>query len=387
MVALSRAALLGLLGVAIASACSLLNPLDDYAGGDAASPLGDGTAPGDPDATRLDDGGAGGDAACVPRKAPERPDGAATGGNLTIVNALDTFEFDDPADPTKANRTGLDLDGVCTCPGPRSCRPVRGAGICDYPDGVDNAAGEFFLNLFSVIGKEANETAKIRAGQHGLVTRLRNYNGLPDDDEVEVAIFNSFGLDAPTDGGLPDGAAPVPKFDGTDKWTVDSKSLLGGAAYVPNIVDARAYVRNGYIVGKIANAIRIGPYVVPIVGGILVAHLVKVGDSFGIDVGTMTGRSNARELLTALESVPNPLDKTKYLCGNDNLVFLNLRDSFCKNLDVATDPNLDGQETPCDAASFSVRFSSLPAQLGRVVDSGPPKKPCGETWSASCPAN
>jgi len=385
MAASSRVALVVALGVAAVSACSLLNPLDDYSAGDADAAAPDAPAPPSPDGATSDatsDAAAG---ACTPRKAPERADGGSSGGTLTIVNALDSFEFSDPSDTNKANRTGLDLDGVCTCPGLRACRPLGGAGICDFPEGVDNAAGEFFLSLFSVIGRDASLTTRLRAGVYGLVVRLRGYNGLPDDDEVEVAIFNSFGLDVAPDAGLPDGAAPAPRFDGTDKWTVDSKSLLGGAAYVPNIVDARAYVRNGVVVGKVNNSIRIGPYIVPIVGGILTARLKKMGDSFGVDEGIVSGRSNARELLTALESVPNPIDKSTYLCGNDNLVFTNLRDNFCKNLDVPTDPSLDGRESPCDAASFSVRFTSSPAVLGRVVDSGPPRKPCGESWVATCP--
>ena len=381
----SRVAIVAALGVVVAGACTFLNPLDGYTDGDAGTPVDDaGTSLADTSASADSSTEDGPSATCNLRKAPERAEGGAGGGTLTFVNALDSFEFSDPSDPAKANRTGLDLDGVCTCPGTRSCRPLKGAGICDYPDGVDNAAGEFFLSLFSVIGREANETAKIRRGEHGLVVRLRNYNGLPDDDEVEVAIFNSFGLDIPADAGLPDGAAPVPKFDGTDRWTIDSKSLLGGAAYVPNIVDARAYVRGGVVVGKVNNSIRIGPYIVPITAGVLTARLKKMGDSFGVDEGIVSGRSNARELLTALENVPNPLDKSKYLCGAD-AVFTNLRDRFCANLDLATDPTLDGKESPCDAASFSIRFTSSPAELGKVVDTGAPRKPCGESWVATCP--
>ena len=59
-------------------------------------------------------------------------------------------------------------------------------------------------------------------------------------------------------------------------------------------------------------------------------------------------------------------------------------DSFSA-LDLATDPTLDGRDTPCDAASFSVRFTSTPALLGAVIDNGRPLKPCGESWVATCP--
>ncbi len=246
--------------------------------------------------------------------------------------------------------------------------------------------GRLFLSLLSVLGKQATITARIQNGDYGLVLRVRNYNETPNDDDIELAVFNSFGLDrtpeAGSDAGLPPTA--VPKFDGTDRWTVDSKSLLGGNAYLPNIVDTRAYVRDGMVVAQISNAIRIGPYTVPIVGGVLVAKLTKVGKTFTLSEGTVSGRSNARELLTALESVPNPLDRTKYLCGDD-AVYQNLRERFCKGLDLVTDEALDGRDAPCDAASFSIRFTASPANLGSVVDTGPLKKPCGDSWVASCP--
>lgn len=380
-----RTSLMATSVVAASAACTLLNPLDLYTGGDASSrdtttPL----APLVPDGASLEDAGV---ASCTLRKAPERLVGGPAGGDLTIVNALDSFEFNDPSDPKKANRTGLDIDGVCTCPGARACRPVQGAGICDFPEGVDNAGGDFFLSLYSVLNRDSNPTSRLRDGRYGVLIRVRNYNGLPDDDDVEVALFNTFGLDIPPDGGLPDGALPVPKRDGTDKWTVDAKSLLGGMPYLPNIVDTRGFVRNGVVVSKLSNSIRIGPYILPIVGGTLTARLKKVGSSFGLEEGVVSGRTNARELLTALEGVPNPLDPSTFLCGDTNPVFTSLRDNFCKTLDVPTDVTLDGKEAPCDAASISVRFTSSPALLGRVVDNGSPRKPCGESWVASCPRN
>lgn len=369
-------------GVAALAACSLLNPLDGYSGGSAPDSEADTLAQVDasdaavpPDAPT---------APCVGTRPPERADGGSAGGTITIINALATFEFGDVADLQKPNTKGIDLDRTCTCPGPRSCKPVQGAGVCDFPNGVDNAAGGFFLSLLSVLGREANETAKIQRGEHGLLVRMKNYNGLPDDDDVEVAIFNSFGLDTSSDGGVDASVPAVPKFDGQDRWTIDAKSLLGGTAYLPNIVDTRGYVRDGVVVAQVSNAIRIGPYTVPIVGGVLMAHLVKIGDSFGVDDGVLSGRANARELLTSLESVPNPLDNSKYLCGTD-VVFTNLRDRFCQTLDLPTDQSVDGKDAPCDAASFSVRFTSSPAILGRVVDNGAPKKPCGDSWVASCP--
>ena len=380
--------LLVLLGVASAGACSLLNPLDGYSGGDAA--LAD-AAPqidaGLSDVATPEAGEAG--PACTSARPPPRPEGQL-GGDLVVVNAIRTFEFGEANDPQKPTSEGLDLDSTCTCPGTRSCRPVLGAGTCDFLGGVDNAAGPYFISLVSVLGKDNSVSARIARGQYGLTVRIKNYNGLADDDEVEVAIFNSFGLDvstgdAGTDGSTDAGSVrTTPQFDGNDRWTVDAKSLLGGTAYLPNIVDTRAYVRGFTVVATLSNSIRVGPYTVPIVGGTLLAHIVKSGDTFACDRGTISGRTNARELLTALESVPNPIAPSSFLCGEDS-VFKNVRDRFCQTLDITTDPTLDGRDAPCDAASFSVRFTSSPALLGAVVDNGRPQKPCGESWVATCP--
>lgn len=367
------------------AACSLLNPLEGYSGGEAPDAGIETTV--DARSETPDAPTAEASVACVSARPPARGDGSATGGSTTIVNALSTYEFSEADDPARPFSKGLDLDRTCTCPGPRSCKPANGStAVCDFANGVDNAAGDYFLSLLSVLGKTATITAKIQAGDYGLVLRIRNYNDLPNDDDVEVAVFNSFGLDrsppSGSDAGLPQNA--VPKFDGTDRWTVDAKSLLGGTPYLPTVVDTRGYVRDGMVVANVSNAIRIGPYTVPIVGGVLIAKLVKSGDSYAITEGTVSGRSNARELLTALESVPNPLDRSKFLCGDD-AVYKNLRDRFCKGLDLMTDETLDGRDAPCDAASFSIRFTSSPASLGTVVDNGPPKKPCGDSWVATCP--
>jgi len=378
--------LLVLLGVASAGACSLLNPLDGYSGGDAgladAAPQ---TDAGVPDTSRPEAGEAG--PACTSARPPTRPEGQL-GGDLVVLNAIRTFEFGEANDPQRPTSEGLDLDSTCTCPGTRSCRPVlSAAGTCDFPGGVDNAAGPFFISLVSVLGRDNSVSARIARGVYGLTVRIKNYNGLADDDEVEVAVFNSFGLDvsAGADAGADAGdGRTTPQFDGKDRWTVDSKSLLGGTPYLANIVDSRAYVRDFTVVGTLSNSIRIGPYTVPIVGGTLLAHIVKSGDTFACDRGTISGRANARDMLTSLESVPNPIVPNAFLCGED-AVFKSVRDRFCQTLDITTDPTLDGRDAPCDAASFSVRFTSSPALLGAVVDNGRPQKPCGESWVATCP--
>ena len=373
---------LGLAGglALVAAACSLLNPLDGYTGGaqpeagpDVATP----PRPADAGVDAPTDGDAGG---CVSARPPERLPGVG-GGTKTFVNAFLSFEVGDPRNPTAPNTQGYDLDHACTCPGPRSCKPSSGPGVCDYPSGVDNAAGTYLLSLLTVLGSENSLTAHLRAGTDGLLLRVDNYNEQPDDEDVEVALFTSFGLEGANDAG-PDAARP--RLDGTDRWTVDRRTLLGGTAYLPTLVDTRAYVRGGVLVASFAGLVRVGAYPLPVIGGVLTGRLSKTGDTYAILDGVVSGRLSATKLLTGLEAVPHPLTPDGHLCGTDRL-YLNLRDSICGALDVVADPSQDGNELPCDAASFAVRFTSAPSVLGEVIDPGPPARPCGDAWVGTCP--
>lgn len=360
-----------------AAACTLFNPLDGYTGG-ASAEAGPDTLPILPPVEAGVDAEAG--PSCVAAHPPERLPGVA-GGTITFVNSLLTFEASDLRDPKSPNTQGYDLDDTCTCPGARSCMPTSGAGVCDYPNGVDNAAGTYLLSLLTLLGDANSITARLHTGSDGLLLRVSGYNGQPDDADVEVGLFTSFGLEGAVDAGAD---AARPKFDGTDRWTVDVRSLLGGVPYLPTIVDTRAYVRGGVLVASISGALRIGVYPLPMLSGVLTARITKAGDSYALVDGIVSGRLGATKLLTGFENVPDPLVPGGFLCGTDRL-YLNLRDSICSTLDVSSDRTQDGKDAPCDAASFAVRFTSVPSVLGAVIDPGPQKRPCGDAWVGTCP--
>jgi hypothetical protein len=357
------------------AACSLVYPLDGYTGGEEIIEAGGA----DTAETSIETG-----PQCTPPQLPTRPEPSAVAGTLTVVNAFRTFEFGDEKRPTEPNARGFDLDQTCTCPARPSCRSLTQQPNCDLPNGVDNNAGNFFLSTLSNFGTISTETSKIQRGEHGLLFRIRNYNGLADDDTVDFAVFNSFGLDYGSDGGATDAGAGPPRFDGTDRWLVDAKSLLGGTPYVADVSDARAYVRDFTLVAHLTKVIRIGPYTIPLYGGIFTAHLTPMGDSFGTDDGIAAGRENAQEVLTALQTVPDPFHPGEFLCGT-NTIYNALRTQFCNILDITTAVADDNQDKPCDAASSAIRFTSTPAFLGAVIDNGPPKTPCGADWIGQCP--
>ncbi len=383
---LSRAAAIALILVGLASACSLLNSLDGYSDGarpDASGDAGrDSASP--PDA--LVDAGA--DARCVGPRWPPRP--AVNGGGTTrLVQAFSSLEFTEEGNPQKPNSRGYDLDLTCTCPGPGSCKPPLGkSALCDLGTGVDNAAGDFFVSVVNLSGRVAGVTASIRTGEEGVALRIRNYNDRPDDDEVEFSIFLSYGLE-----GVQIRTPPPtpPRFDGTDRWTLDPRALVGGGAGpdggsdpIPLITDSKAYVAGGVLVARLDSEVRIGIYRLPVVGGMITGTLKKKAGGYAIDDGILVGRLPTSRLLTSFESVRSPLEPGLFLCG-DSGVYRDIKGKICDTVDILTDITADNTAAPCDALSFALRFTSSPAELGSVYEPAPPAKPCGEAWSDSCP--
>jgi hypothetical protein len=375
-----NALLVGLSAGVIAVGCSLLNPLEGYSGGaaDALAPPADVVAQQEtsiPDAPTSDAG-------CVGARPPPRPpaSGNLDGGSTTIVAAISSFELGEKSDPKIAKQSGYDLDLLCTCPGPRACVPKSGAGICDLPSGVDNSGGAWLLGLANLQSGVAFG-AGASVGAEGILMRIRNYNDLPDDDDVEVALFDTFGAEA----FQPDAGGGTLKRDGTDRWTVDAKSLLGGTPYLPVAVDTRAYVRGGVVVAEIRFPFRIGDITFPVSSGYVTASLVKLPTGFyALEKGILSGRLNASEFLTAFEGIASIAPGPGFLCGADP-IYASLRESFCRVLDLPTDPTTDGREGPCDAVSLVIGFTAYPSVLGNIVQRPRPPRPCGSDWVGRCP--
>ncbi len=375
-------------GLGLIAGCSLLNPLDGFAGGtdDAGS-----FEPDDASNVVAPDGAPDTGEPCKSARPPARPAPTvgSDGGSTTIVLAVSSFEFGDPTDPLNPNSRGYDLDRLCTCPpscaenktcivsegrsARRACVP-DGKTSCDYPNGVDNSGGQFWLSISRALGPQLSIASRLKTGEDGLIIRIRNYNDMPDDDAVEVGIFDTFGVE----GAQPD-AGPLPplKQDGSDRWTIDPASMIGRGR-----LDTFAYVRGGQLVATIATTFRIGQLVFPVSDGILTGRLVKGAGGYVLEDGVLSARLFADELLKSLEVIPSP--NGNFLCGAREPTFLSLKDSICSARDLPTDPSLDGLETPCTGVSLAVAFRANAATIGRNVAAGDGVHPCGADWKPSC---
>ncbi len=329
--------------------------------------------------------------ACNAATYPSRPDGEEAGvdaGDLTF--AVQRFVF--PGADAGVAARGYDIDRQCTCPGPGSCVPPNGTKpYCDDDAGRDNSGGQL-LTTFTSFATSYNPdklNTRIQAGEFDMLVRVRNYNGLPDDGTVEAALYLSNGTGA-ADAGTP----PVPKFDGTDTWTVDPRSLLGGVAppYIPqpNSVDTSAYVRGGVLVASLSNAdiefaagTGLASLKVNMTGVIVTGKLVETNGVWSVREGTLTGRWAARKFLTSIQSIKVPLTD-EYLCG-DSGTYASIKGLICKNLDIVSSPQNDNTNAPCDALSLALGFEAVEAKFGVVKAGVGQLQPCGATWTDDCP--
>ena len=256
MVLGATSASVGVFGAATWFGCSiydtsLLLPGADAAAGDVA------TGAGERDAKDSVD-------MCSHAFPPPRPkvNDPSEAGDIEIVNAVRTVTVTAAPDGGPLPVIGFDLDGVCTCPGPESCTaPVSGAQHCDDTGGRDNSGGHLVAQLSEVSNGILNQQAinqNIDPGLgYSLIFRVRDYNGAPNDTQVELAIFTSDGTpqnDA--------GQFSQPNWDGSDSWTIDSNSVLGGVNdagdIIPNYVDSNAYVADGVLVSTLSFPIELG---------------------------------------------------------------------------------------------------------------------------------
>jgi hypothetical protein len=365
--------IVGVLGLSIAAACTLFNPLDEYGPPKPRVDAGVDAAPQD---------GAG--ESCKHERWPERPPQEDGAENLEIVFALDTLDVGSPGPRSKPNRltTGFDFDGVCTCPGRSSCVPPPDAGDpCDSDGGVDDKGTETMLKIAS-LGRLGNDaTERFATGDSGLLIRLAQYNGGRNDRQVEASVFLSLGTEP--DG---NGDPKPPAHDGSDRWTVDRDTLVAASAppYIPAYVDQNAYVSDGWLTASVTFPLRLNDLVVKLSQAIVVARIERNGSVFRLEDARLAGRWPTATLLPQFDTIKDPFSLDGGgLCGS-SLLYADLKRRFCAAVDLAADPQKDNTSAPCDALGVTLLFTAESAQLGSVVDRPPATHLCGDGWTDDC---
>jgi hypothetical protein len=333
------------------------------------------------DETRPPDGGGARDP-CVHALPPDPPDtdspGVPSHDGGALVFAVRRFFFTDE-DAGAGVPTGFDLDGVCTCiggPGARfdggpSCRPPRAdRSYCDDDGGRDiggNASFEGYWKLAA--GGAANDpNAGLAAGNGTMLIDLRGYDGLPNQAHVSLFVFSAHGIFPTTEDGTAfiDGGRMIPRWDGSDRWTVDSRDFVK-TTDLP-VALGTAFVRDGFVVMKqseIRASIAFGtlPIPVTIYGAVLVAR-VELTASPPRMRGRFTGRVSTSDILravgtTELKGTPACTVESSY--GP-------LKNQVCEVADIMVQAEKDNTGEACDGVSLSLGFVAEPAVRGLQLD-------------------
>jgi len=325
---------------------------------------------------------------------PDRPD-ADTPSQTQDIEFFDAIEMLDfgAGDGGTPAAEGFDLDGVCTCPGPDSCIVFPEAGTqCDFEGGVDNALGSLVKEFSGATNFFDQDYINqgIQSGVFGALFRVRNYNGQANDTNVELSLFISNG----TVGAGTDAGPTIPKFDGTDQWTLDPASLLGGtigdAGPAPIVAyDLNAYVSNYTLVANISDmplaigaADGEGLVTMDLSGALVIATLTPAGNSFNA-TGFVAGRWQTNKLLTAMQVLHDPFDFDASLCGDDQIYQL-LKGRICELQDISGNVLDDGKGAPCDALSLGFGFKSTAASYGYVFAPPDAGGGCGPQYTDQC---
>jgi len=338
----ARAAIgLALASVSAVAACTIVNGLEvqSPAGADASSDAAD----------EVDSN------VCPHALPPPKPSATGPGGSEIFVTALVSFDLGnrDGGDPVIY---GFDLDNTCSCQGqPESCKS-SGGKQCDLEGGLDdNGAG--LAQLIQTLGGpdlSAEGAQNFKSGARGILMWVAGYNGLPDDDSVQVSLLVSPGTD---DGG-------APSFDGGDSWAVTDDQVTGGRGTLVPKTYSTGYVANGTLVVQ-------GTFDVDLVAGgrlslagYVSGTIAKRDGSFYLSRGVVAGRSS---IATTIRVIGGITKDGKKLCdpGSEKL-FATLKSGVCGRADIMADPAGDGKDRACDGLSLGMGFVGAPAQFGSV---------------------
>jgi hypothetical protein len=318
---------------------------------------------------------------------PDPPVVFASGDDLDerfAVNELDFGSYDGGP----AESVGYNLDLVCTCPGAQSCTVSNPVNTnCDDPgNGVDNNVAKLVngpakVDGFDIVGNAQRSLAYAR---NGILFRLSQYNGMPDDSSVTLSIYPSGGPTMPTD----DGSAgnPVnPTFTKSDLWTVDQNSLVTGAnpAVYAALTTTSAYVTGGILVARDLDfVLRLDSTIlVSLANASITAKIVSKPDGYHFEDGRIVGRWPVVQALRSLGTLTPPGTDAGRVCDNPSS-YTPFKQLLCNAADISsTGPDNSGRI--CDAISFGLRFTAVPATFGPLVDLTPTVAPCTELEAGS----
>jgi hypothetical protein len=321
-------------------------------------------------------GSAGSSQGCLHAFPPDKPAITNAGGDLDLIFSIKQITLRNAADGG-TRPVGWDIDKTCTCQGENdSCLEPAWAGIkhCDGPDGRDNGFG----NLISEIGSmmkdfgEASWNDRLHEGGWGLMFRIQGYNGLPDDDQVELDWYIPDSFYAIVN--AQDGGKPAPKYDGTDVWPIRSFCINNNDINQPKYVDTKAYVSSGTIVGMLPEGVleSTGWMSMVLTDAYLTAKVVKVGSAWELQEGNIAAVWTLDDIFAQLGYMT--ISGIKLCADPKNQIYLAVKSMICKHTDIYRSRGTP--TTACDSLSLGLGFDAVPAMFGSVTPPVQKTTPC-----------
>lgn len=323
-------------------ACSLLYGFDGFEG---AVVVADGGVDSAPDSSERDA------SVCASSNGPSPPASADGPDQPPVILAVDELAVL----PTAGVTRGLNLDGLCTCPGPSACR--TGSPICDADGGVDNA-GTILFQQIAAAGANIDDQGLRTGNENGdyaILVRITGWNGTADDPAVSLSVLNGYQLESPK----------PPKHDGTDVWRIDQESLPDGnvGIYASN----RAWITKGVLVADVPQAIlKVRVPASPTETQLIrldlsemrvLARVVPNDSGFTLEGGLLAGRWPAKNALDQVQ--------LNHICQGGS-IYPTVKARVCQALDLPTKSSDDGRDVPCGSVSFGFGFSAKGAKLGGI---------------------
>jgi hypothetical protein len=287
---------------------------------------------------------------------------------------------------------GFDLDFKCTGlgEGPSCVMPAFASGDdADLEGGRDNAFGKFVAEMAQRVPSFGTPSfsEQIAQGKISLLFRVHNWNGQPNDDQVELTLFATGPLNAL-------GGPSVPQWDGNDAWPIADASLVDDDISQPRFVDANAYVVSGTLVAAMPEvSLRIS---VGITATIVIEQLLPLQQVFFVaeikqntnglyvlEKGEIAGRLHVDALLNQTDRYPDPLNLRDLppICM-DSASYQTFRSLICGFVDIHA--TLASPTLPCDALSVGIGFTASQARLGPIYRLPPLADRCPGEPADSC---
>jgi hypothetical protein len=354
---------------------------DSGAGGGAAQ-----TAEGGTNSDASEDG-----SVCKLARPLERTLTAEVGGTTELVfvtRVMDVGETTGDDGVPRFLKLGYDLDNHCgdrRCRNPLDQNPQDRAGV----DGIDDALGRMIANIKKTFDTEIVSSAQVNQqtndGQIPPVAlfRIRNYDGLQDDNHVDVDWYAPVLLGATAEAGIPDGGT-APKWDGNDVWPIEPTTFeqppsadgkMPGHGMVPR-TSIEAYVSSYHLVAKFPDGIpfRFWLFGAPLYSPVVTASIFPntITKKFELRDGLITGRASMRDVLSLIPVMTLALPTNAALC-TDSPLYPNISDFICTYPDLSSSSN---EGSDCDMMSASLGFDTAPAKIGEVIQVTPPAPLC-----------